>query len=42
MNRRAWALALTLTGITATAQAQVSAADGIAKFREMLQDGNPA
>jgi sulfur-oxidizing protein SoxA len=42
MNRRAWALALTLTGITITAQAQVSAADGIAKFREMLQDGNPA
>lgn len=42
MNRRAWALALTLTGITATVQAQVSAADGIAKFREMLQDGNPA
>jgi sulfur-oxidizing protein SoxA len=31
-----------LGGLAFSAQAQTSAADAIAKFREMLQDGNPA
>jgi L-cysteine S-thiosulfotransferase len=43
MNKNLRALAvLAALGAMHTAQAQTSAADGIAQYREMLQDGNPA
>jgi sulfur-oxidizing protein SoxA len=42
MKKRMLALAVMLGAVVTGAQAQGSAADGIAKFREMLQDGNPA
>jgi L-cysteine S-thiosulfotransferase len=43
MKRNHWALPMLmmLCGVD-SAQAQDAAADGIAKYREMLQDGNPA
>ncbi len=41
MKQHALAVAIVALGAAASAQAQ-SAADGIAKYREMLQDGNPA
>ncbi len=41
MKHHALAVAVVALGAAAAAQAQ-SAADGIAKYREMLQDGNPA
>jgi L-cysteine S-thiosulfotransferase len=41
MKHHALAVAVVVLGAAAAAQAQ-SAADGIAKYREMLQDGNPA
>lgn len=39
--RQLWAAAL-LAAVTASAHAQPSAADGIARYRQMLADGNPA
>ncbi len=42
MNKRVVALAVLLAGGWTLAHAQSSAADGIAKYREMLADGNPA
>jgi sulfur-oxidizing protein SoxA len=39
--RQLWAAAL-LAAVTVGAQAQTSAADGIARYRQMLADGNPA
>jgi sulfur-oxidizing protein SoxA len=41
MKKNAMALATLMLAAWGTVQAQ-SAADGIAKYREMLQDGNPA
>ncbi len=41
MKVKIWATAVALMA-TATAASAQSAADGIAKYREMLQDGNPA
>ena len=42
MTARRVAAALLLCGIVQAAQAQPSTADGIARYREMLADGNPA
>ncbi|HEY6087794.1 MAG TPA: sulfur oxidation c-type cytochrome SoxA, partial [Burkholderiaceae bacterium] len=42
MTARCVAAALLLCGFMQVAQAQPSAADGIARYREMLADGNPA
>jgi sulfur-oxidizing protein SoxA len=41
-NMKRWALALAAITISGTALAQKSAADGIAEYRAMLADGNPA
>jgi sulfur-oxidizing protein SoxA len=41
-NMKRWALALVAITISGTALAQKSAADGIAEYRAMLADGNPA
>lgn len=40
--RHILAVAALTAGVVGTAQAQDATADGIAKYREMLQDGNPA
>jgi sulfur-oxidizing protein SoxA len=37
-----WAIAVGVLALAASASAQKSAADGIAEYRAMLQDGNPA
>jgi L-cysteine S-thiosulfotransferase len=45
MRKQSWATAVAgvvLSVASASAQAQASAAEGIARYREMLQDGNPA
>ena len=45
MRKQNWATAVAgvvLSVASASAQAQASAAEGIARYREMLQDGNPA
>jgi hypothetical protein len=42
MTKHVIALAAALAAVGSGAWAQDSAADGIAKFREMLADGNPA
>ena len=41
MENKRWIAAMVLVSVASAASAQ-SAADGIAKYREMLQDGNPA
>lgn len=41
MENKRWIAAMVLASVASAASAQ-SAADGIAKYREMLQDGNPA
>ena len=40
--RRIACAAVALLGLTAPAMAQKSTADGIAEYRRMLEDGNPA
>jgi len=42
MTARRLAAALLMCGVAFAAQAQPSTADGIARYREMLADGNPA
>lgn len=42
MTARRLAAALLMCGVALAAQAQPSTADGIARYREMLADGNPA